>query len=104
MMAPAGGKRGRAYLLGPAREPLLPAHTRFLLPQPLGGTGQASDITIEAEEILKMRERINRIIARETGQTYEKIVTDTDRNFWIGAQDAVAYGLISKIVARTDEA
>ena len=80
-------------------------NTRFLLHQPLGGvTGQASDITIEAEEILKMRERINRIIARETGQTYEKIVTDTDRNFWIGAQDAVAYGLISKIVARTDEA
>ena len=80
-------------------------NTRFLLHQPLGGVaGQASDITIEAEEILKMRERINRIIARETGQTYERIVTDTDRNFWIGAQDAVAYGLISKIVARTDEA
>jgi ATP-dependent Clp protease protease subunit len=80
-------------------------NTRFLLHQPLGGvTGQASDITIEAEEILKMRERINRIIARETGQTYEKIVQDTDRNFWIGAQDAVAYGLVSKIVSRTDEA
>jgi ATP-dependent Clp protease protease subunit len=80
-------------------------NTRFLLHQPLGGvTGQASDITIEAEEILKMRERINRIIARETGQTYDKIVTDTDRNFWIGAQDAVAYGLISKIITRTDEA
>ena len=80
-------------------------NTRFLLHQPLGGVaGQASDITIEAEEILKMRERINRIIARETGQTYEKIVTDTDRNFWIGAQDAVGYGLVSKIVARADEA
>jgi len=80
-------------------------NTRFLLHQPLGGVaGQASDITIEAEEILKMRERINRIIARETGQTYEKIVTDTDRNFWIAAQDAVAYGLVTKIVSRTDEA
>src|SRR5258706_12057105 len=67
-------------------------NTRFLLHQPLGGvTGQASDITIEAEEIIKMRERINRIIARETGQTYEKLVNDTDRNFWIGAEDAVPY-------------
>jgi len=79
-------------------------NTRFLLHQPLGGVaGQASDITIEAEEILKMRERINRIIARETGQTYEKVVADTDRNFWISAKDAVPYGLVSRIVARADE-
>lgn len=79
-------------------------NTRFLLHQPLGGvTGQASDITIEAEEILKMRERINRIIARETGQTYEKVVADTDRNFWIDAGAAVAYGLVTKVVARADE-
>jgi ATP-dependent Clp protease protease subunit len=71
----------------------------------LGGVaGQASDITIEAEEILKMRERINRIIARETGQSYDRIVKDTDRNFWISAQDAVSYGLVSKIVSRTEEA
>jgi ATP-dependent Clp protease protease subunit len=80
-------------------------NTRFLLHQPLGGVaGQASDITIEAEEILKMRERINRIIARETGQSYDKIVKDTDRNFWISAQDAVSYGLVSKIVSRSEEA
>ena len=79
-------------------------NTRFLLHQPLGGVaGQASDITIEAEEIIKMRERINRIIARETGQTYEKIVADTDRNFWIGAQDAVGYGLVTRVVSRADE-
>src|SRR3954469_7029404 len=79
-------------------------NTRFLLHQPLGGvTGQASDITIEAEEIIKMRERINRIIARETGQTYDKVVQDTERNFWIGAQDAVAYGLVSRVVARSEE-
>ena len=79
-------------------------NTRFLLHQPMGGvTGQASDITIEAEEILKMQQRINRIIARETGQPYEKVVTDTDRNFWIGAEDAVAYGLVSKVVAHTRE-
>ena len=79
-------------------------NTRFLLHQPLGGVaGQASDITIEAEEIIKMRERINRIIARETGQTYEKVVEDTDRNFWIHAEAAVAYGLVKKVVARADE-
>lgn len=79
-------------------------NTRFLLHQPLGGVrGQASDITIEAEEILKMRERINRIIARETGQTYEKIVQDTERNFWMGAEEAKAYGMVAKIVNSADE-
>jgi len=96
---------GAHIFLGAERENrfCLP-NTRFLLHQPLGGvTGQASDITIEAEEILKMRERINRIIARETGQTYDKVVADTDRNFWIGAEAAVAYGLVKKVVARADE-
>jgi len=74
-------------------------NTRFLLHQPMGGVrGQASDIQIEAEEIVKMRERVNRMIARETGQTYEKIVADTQRNFWLSAEQAVAYGLVSKII------
>lgn len=78
--------------------------TRFLLHQPLGGVrGPASDISIEAEEIVKMRERINREIARETGQTYEKVVTDTDRNFWMSAEDAVKYGLVSKVISRASE-
>lgn len=96
---------GAHIFLGATRENrfCLP-NTRFLLHQPLGGvTGQASDITIEAEEIIKMRERINRIIARETGQPYDKVVADTDRNFWIGAEDAVTYGLVSRVVARADE-
>jgi ATP-dependent Clp protease, protease subunit len=79
-------------------------NTRFLLHQPLGGVrGQASDISIEAEEILKMRERINRLIARETGQTYERIVQDTERNFWMGPEAAKDYGIISRIVNRADE-
>ncbi|MDP2214289.1 ATP-dependent Clp protease proteolytic subunit [Phenylobacterium sp.] len=74
-------------------------NTRFLLHQPMGGVrGQASDIQIEAEEIVKMRERVNRIIARETGQPYEKVVTDTERNFWMNAEKAVEYGLVSKII------
>jgi ATP-dependent Clp protease protease subunit len=65
--------------------------------------GQASDISIEAEEILKMRERLNREIARETGQPYERIVQDTERNFWMGAEEAVAYGLVSKVVQSASE-
>jgi ATP-dependent Clp protease protease subunit len=78
--------------------------TRFLLHQPLGGVrGQVSDITIEAEEILKMRERLNRIIAKETGQTYEKVVQDTERNFWMGAEAAKAYGVVSKIIESEKE-
>ena len=78
--------------------------TRFLLHQPLGGVrGQASDITIEAEEILKMRERLNREIAAETGQPYEKVVQDTERNYWLGAEDAVKYGLVSRVVQTAGE-
>ncbi|MEI9993798.1 MAG: ATP-dependent Clp protease proteolytic subunit [Rhizomicrobium sp.] len=78
--------------------------TRFLLHQPLGGVrGQASDITIEAEEILKMRERLIREIATETGQTYERVVKDTERNFWMGAEEAVKYGLVSKVVSSASE-
>jgi ATP-dependent Clp protease protease subunit len=74
-------------------------NTRFLLHQPMGGVrGQASDIEIEAEEIVKMRERVNRMIARETGQSYEKVVKDTERNFWMNAEQAVEYGVVSKII------
>ena len=73
--------------------------TRFLLHQPLGGVqGQASDITIEAEEIIKMRARLIKEIAMETGQPYEKVVADTERNFWMGAEEAQKYGLVAKII------
>ena len=79
-------------------------NTRFLLHQPLGGVrGPASDISIEAEEILKMHKRLNGIIARETGQPLSRIETDTDRNFWMGAEEAKAYGIVHKIVNRADE-
>ncbi len=76
-------------------------NTRFLLHQPLGGTGgRASDIEIEATQIVQMRERLNRIFARATGQPYEKIVSDTERNFWMNAKEACAYGLVHRIVER----
>jgi ATP-dependent Clp protease protease subunit len=78
--------------------------TRFLLHQPLGGVrGQASDITIEAEEILKMRARLIREISVETGQPYEKVVADTERNFWMGAEEAVKYGLVGKVISAASE-
>jgi ATP-dependent Clp protease protease subunit len=78
--------------------------TRFLLHQPLGGVrGQASDITIEAEEIIKMRARLIREISVETGQPYEKVVADTERNFWMGAEDAVKYGLAAKVISSASE-
>jgi len=79
-------------------------NTRFLLHQPLGGVrGPASDISIEAEEILKMRERLIREISKETGQPYEKVVKDTDRNFWMSADEAVKYGIVSKVIERADQ-
>jgi ATP-dependent Clp protease protease subunit len=78
--------------------------TRFLLHQPLGGVrGQASDITIEAEEILTMRARLIKEISVETGQPYEKVVADTERNFWMGAEDAVKYGLAAKVISNANE-
>ena len=78
--------------------------TRFLLHQPLGGVrGQASDITIEAEEILKMRARLIKEIAVETGQPYEKVVADTERNFWMGAEEAQKYGLVNRVVSSASE-
>jgi ATP-dependent Clp protease protease subunit len=79
-------------------------NTRFLLHQPMGGMrGQASDIAIEAEEILKMRTRLNKIFSDQTGQPMEKVEQDTDRNFWMSAQEAVEYGLVGQIVETAAE-
>ena len=100
-----GGERRRAHLPG-RREGtrLCLPNTRFLLHQPTGGVrGQASDIEIEAEEIIKMRERVNRIIARETGQTYERVERDTERNYWMGAEQAVDYGMVGRVVSSMRE-
>ncbi len=79
-------------------------HTRFLLHQPSGGSGgQASDIRIEAEEILKVRERLNNLIAMETGQPVEQVAKDSDRNFWMDAEQAQAYGLVDQVITRASE-
>ncbi|MEL6830738.1 MAG: ATP-dependent Clp protease proteolytic subunit [Pseudomonadota bacterium] len=74
-------------------------NTRFLLHEPRGGVGgQASDVEIQVREIVRMRERLNKIFAEATGQTLEKIQADTDRDYWMSAEEAVAYGLVNKIV------
>jgi ATP-dependent Clp protease protease subunit len=74
-------------------------NTRFLLHQPLGGVGgPASDVEIEARQILLMRERLNRIFADATGQPLEKISRDTERNHWMTAQEALDYGLVGRIL------
>ena len=79
-------------------------NTRFLLHQPLGGVrGPASDIEIEAAQILGMRDRINRILAAATGQPVDKIAADTERNHWMNAEEARAYGLVERIVATAGE-
>ena len=73
--------------------------TRFLLHQPMGGVrGPAVDIDIEAREIIKMRERLNRLFADETGQTFERVAKDTDRNYWLSAEEAIDYGLVGRII------
>jgi ATP-dependent Clp protease, protease subunit len=88
----------------PREDRLCLPNTRFLLHQPWGGVGgSASDVEIEAREILKMRERLNRIFARETGQPLERIVDDTRRNFWLDAESALEYGLVGRIVDHMDD-
>ena len=87
------------FLAGVKERRLCLPNTRFLLHQPLGGIrGRAGDIAIEAREIVKIRERINHLIARETGQSYEKVTQDTDSNHWMSAEEAIAYGMVSRIV------
>lgn len=79
-------------------------NTRFLLHQPAGGAmGQASDIAIEATEIIKMRRRLNQIFADQTGQPLAKVEKDTDRNFWMSAKEAQEYGLVGQIIQSVTE-
>ncbi|HET8653904.1 MAG TPA: ATP-dependent Clp protease proteolytic subunit [Longimicrobiaceae bacterium] len=92
------------YVSVPREDRFCLPHTRFLLHQPAGGVGgTAADIDIEAREILRMRERLNQIFARQTGQPIERIEEDTRRNFWLSAPDAVEYGLVGKIIENVGE-
>jgi ATP-dependent Clp protease, protease subunit len=87
------------YVAVPLEQRYCLPNTRFLLHQPAGGAGgTAADIDIEAREIIKMRERLNRMFARATGQTVERIEEDTHRNFWLDAEAAVKYGLVGHVI------
>lgn len=79
-------------------------NTRYMIHQPLGGIrGQATDIAIEADEMLKVRNRINKLISEATGQPLEKVANDTDRNYWLNSNEAVEYGLVNKVISKYDE-
>jgi ATP-dependent Clp protease protease subunit len=79
-------------------------NTRYMIHQPLGGiSGQATDIGIEAEEILRVRKRINTIISEATDQPLEKVEKDTDRNYWLSAYEAIDYGIVNQVISKYDE-
>jgi ATP-dependent Clp protease protease subunit len=91
----AGGAKGKRYCL---------PHSRIMIHQPLGGfQGQASDIDIHAREVLKIRDRLNEILAQHTGQTKEKVSHDTDRDFFMGGEECVDYGLVDRVLSRRGE-
>lgn len=86
----AAGAKGKRYAL---------PNSEIMIHQPLGGMqGQASDIKIHADRIIKMREKLNTILAERTGQTVEKVTADTDRDNFLSAQEACEYGLIDKVI------
>lgn len=92
------------YLSVPREDRFSLPNTRYMLHQPAGGVhGQAIDIGIAAEEIVKMRRRLNQVIAEQTGQPLEKVEKDTDRNFWMSAEEAVDYGIVGRIISSHDE-
>jgi ATP-dependent Clp protease protease subunit len=92
------------YLAVPREDRFCLPNTRFLIHQPQGGMGgQAADIRIEAEEIMKTRERLNRALADATGQPLEKVEADTERNHWMSPEEAREYGIVGTIIASADE-
>lgn len=92
------------YLSVPTEDRYCLPNTRFLIHQPAGGFGgDATDIEIHAREILKTRERINEIIAQQTGQPLEKVAEDTDRDYWMSAEESLEYGLVGKIINDVSE-
>jgi ATP-dependent Clp protease, protease subunit len=90
----SAGARGKRFVL---------PHSRVLIHQPHGGaSGQAVDIEIQAKEIVRMREALDQILAHHTGQTVEKIKTDTDREFIMGAEEAVLYGIVDEVITNRE--
>jgi ATP-dependent Clp protease protease subunit len=91
----AAGTKGMRYAL---------PHSRILIHQPLGGVqGQATDVGIQAREILRIKEELNRILMEHTGQPYEKIEKDTDRDFYMTGAQAKEYGIVDYVISRREE-
>ncbi len=91
----AGGAHGKRFCL---------PHSRIMIHQPLGGfQGQASDIDIHAREVLKIRDRLNEILAAHTGQPKDKVAKDTDRDFFMSGDESVEYGLVDRTLSRRGE-
>ena len=92
------------FLAAPKHRRLCLPNTRFMIHQPSGGAGGSqSDIAIQARELVKTRERIAAVIARETGQPYDKVLADIERDFWLSAEEAIAYGLVSRVIEKQSE-
>jgi ATP-dependent Clp protease, protease subunit len=89
------------FLAPPRERRLCLPNTRFMIHQPAGGAGgQATDIAIQAKEILRTRERIARVIATQVGKSYTTVLADMERDFWMNADEAVAYGIVSRVIER----
>src|SRR5437868_3671172 len=87
------------FLAAPKQRRVCLPNTRFMIHQPGGGAGgPATDIAIQAKEILRTRERIARTIARQTGNDYEKVLADMERDFWMNAAEAIDYGIVSRVI------
>jgi ATP-dependent Clp protease protease subunit len=87
------------YLAPPKERRVCLPNTRFMIHQPAGGAGgQASDIAIQAREILKTRERIAQVIATQTGKPLDTVVGDMERDYWMSAEEAIAYGIVSRVI------
>ncbi len=99
-----GSAATHLFLAVPKERRFCLPQTRFLIHQPSGGAGgQATDIAIMAREIIKARERIAQVISRETGQKLEKVLVDIERDNWMGPEEAIEYGLISRIIQNRSE-
>jgi ATP-dependent Clp protease protease subunit len=92
------------YVSVPKQDRVCLPNTRFLLHQPSGGMGgSASDMAIQAEQIIKMRERLNVILAEATGQPLERIAKNTERDHWLSTAEAIEYGLVSRVIESAQE-
>ncbi|KAF7597865.1 MAG: ATP-dependent Clp protease proteolytic subunit [Candidatus Dactylopiibacterium carminicum] len=87
------------FLAPPKERRVCLPNTRFMIHQPAGGMGgQASDIAIQAKEILRTRERIARVVAQQTGRSFESVSADMERDYWMSAAEAIDYGIVSRVI------